>query len=151
MSAYYGSLSKIKTITGTIPADFDLVDTDEQTAEEQTAEEQLDDLLEDWLVVAKDYIDVFTDTTFDTNTPAGISNIAERIVVNMIGFSAQRKTSPIVKTNEFNVQLVEDKIISKAIKEDLSMYLSEHAASVGFSISISNRLTREDDEDAGVD
>jgi len=69
----------------------------------------------------------------------------------MIGFSAQRKTSPIVKTNEFNVQLVEDKIISKAIKEDLSMYLSEHAASVGFSISISNRLTREDDEDAGVD
>jgi hypothetical protein len=144
MGDYYGDITDVKTISGITAHDLGLEDTEGGL----TAEEKLDDLLEKWLISAKDYIDMITDTTFDTEVNPGISNIAERIVLNLIGLSTQRRVSPIIKSNDFNVQLVEDKVISPSIRKDLEAYSRKHAGSTSFSLSISNRLTREEDEDA---
>lgn len=51
--------------------------------------------------------------------PLTLHNCAERIVANMIGLAVQRRSTPIVRTDEFNAQLSSDAVFTKAIKDDL--------------------------------
>ncbi len=112
----YGTYKMVKAATGVKPEDLSL-----------NTEEELQHVIESWLLEAKDYIDRNRRRSFDEDTPPMIENIAVRIVANMIGIATQRRTSPIIQTGDFNVQLVEDEVITQSIRSDLRRLFPKNA------------------------
>lgn len=51
--------------------------------------------------------------------PQAVHNAAERMVANLVALAAQRRTTPIVQTNEFEVQLSSDSVFTQAIQRDI--------------------------------
>jgi len=147
MTEYYGDEENIKRVmklSGMIPdQDLNLNDDPEDEEDPKTADEKFEELVEDYFIVAKSYIDNDRNRSFDEDTPPGIVNISERIVLNMLGFINQKQSSPIVQADDFNIQLIEDKILTDAIKADLATFDSGPEDQTGvLGIGISNRNTR---------
>lgn len=128
---YYGDPDMVIGPMNLEPRDFGL-----------KGQEQLLKIIEKWLAAAKSYIDTDRRRSYDQNTPPGIENIAERIAMNMAGFARQRQGSHLVRVGEYNIQMVEDRIISDSIRQDLNAF----PKGIQFAMGISNRLTRKEEE-----
>lgn len=51
--------------------------------------------------------------------PADVHLAAERLVANLVGFVAQRRTAPIIQTGDYTVQLSSDAVFTEALRADL--------------------------------
>lgn len=140
---YYGDPDYILQVTGIRPDELGL-----KGEGEPSPEEQLYAFVEKWLTQAKDHIDTDRGQDFGEEPPAGIEQIAERIVINMIGYLKQRRVSGIVRVGEYNVQLVQDTIITRAIREDLARFPRVTSkADYVFGMAVVSGEDSEDDED----
>jgi hypothetical protein len=91
---------------------------------------ELEDLVRAWLVEAKDLIDQDRNRDYHqevaqgvrSQIPPGIHNIAKRIVANMLALAILRRETPVVKIDDFSIRMVEDQILTRAIKQDLARY-----------------------------
>jgi len=91
------------------------------------------DWIENRLVEIKDLIDHDRNRDYHAEVgagerdkvPPGIHSIALRIMSNMVGQAVLRRTTPIIKKDDFSVQLVEDRVFTEAIKKDLRRYLAK--------------------------
>lgn len=142
---FYGEVSKVLAMTKVKPEDFELEDQKENEEVIKTAEKQLEELIEDWLVAAKSYIDADRRRDFEEETPAGIHNIAERIATNIVSLNLARGQSPIIQAEDISVRLIEDKVLTPSIREDLAMFATGPTIEKRFFVGISNRKTREAD------
>lgn len=113
MKQYYSTPEEVIHYTGVKPVDFGL--------EEQA---ELITLIETWLLQVKDLIDRDRNRNYlsEVEVPAGIENIAMRMAANMVALANLRRETPVVKHDDFNIKMVEDKIFTNGIKEDLSRY-----------------------------
>lgn len=109
----YSSAAEVISYTGVRPADFGL-ETDEA----------LTSVIEGWLAQAKDLInaDRNRDYSQEATVPPGINNIALRLVANMVAQAQFRRETPIVRVDDFNVQMVEDRVFTDGIRRDLARY-----------------------------
>jgi hypothetical protein len=115
----YGSQADVIEITGVKPEDVEQVD--------QAA---LETLLGKWLERAKSLVDAETRRDFDAEVaaetipavPAGVVDVAVRLVANMVAVSLQRRKSPLVQMGTFDVQISSDDVFSEALKKDLKPY-----------------------------
>lgn len=89
---------------------------------------ELTTLVESWLLEIKSIID--SDRKRDFLSEAGgnvglvpplVHNVAKRMCSNMVALAVLRRDTPIVKLNDFAVQLVSDQILTEEIKRDLSL------------------------------
>lgn len=121
---FYSSPQKVIDYTGVTPADLGLRDDEESGEGWQSAYEKLFDIIGEWLEEVTDLInqDRNRDYRLEETIPPGIHNIAKRMVANMVAQAVLRRDTPLVKIDDFNVQMVEDKIFTDAIKADLSRY-----------------------------
>lgn len=110
----YCSRNDVKNYSGIQYEELDLSD-----------ENELDTVLNSWIAEATDYIDFYTKDTFLVNTPKGIEMICMRIVSNMAQLAMQRRKTPLIQIGDFNVTILEDKIITKEMKEALDLYLKK--------------------------
>lgn len=108
----YSSVDEVIQYTGVRPEDFG-VDAPE-----------LISTLTKWLEEATDLInqDRGRDYEAEGQVPSGIHHIAKRIVGNMVSVVMVRRESPVVKYNDWNINLVKDDVFTSAIKKDLKMY-----------------------------
>jgi hypothetical protein len=92
-----------------------------------------DDLLKDWigarLIEIKDMIDRDRNRDFakeaeeaGTDVPPGIHGIALRMMSNHIGNAALRRTTPIIRVDDFTIKGLEDQVFTEAIRKDLRRY-----------------------------
>lgn len=92
-----------------------------------------DDLLKDWigarLMEIKDMIDRDRNRDFaaeaeekGTDIPKGIHGIALRMMSNHIGAAALRRTTPIIRVDDFAIKGLEDQVFTEAIRKDLRRY-----------------------------
>ena len=151
MSDYYGdedNIKKIIAISGLVPdQDLGLEDDDPEGEDAKTKEEKFFDLIEEYFIVAKSYIDANRNRSFSEDTPPGIINISERIVMNILSYINQSRSSPIIQSDDFNIQFLEDNIMTQSIRDDLADFKSGPTEHKGmFAVSISNRHTREGDD-----
>lgn len=54
--------------------------------------------------------------------PPGINGIALRMMSNHIGHANLRRTTPIIRVDDFSIKMVEDQVFTTAIKNDLKRY-----------------------------
>lgn len=119
MATYYSSPADVIAYTGVRPEDLGI-----EATEEDTADELLTALLTEWLEEAADLIDRDRRQSWLTELtiPAGINNIAKRLVANMVAQAVLRRDTPIIKIGDFAVKMTDDSILTRAIKRDLRMF-----------------------------
>jgi hypothetical protein len=120
---------------GLKPKQFNL-DKDDETG--------LNNMLCDWIRQCQSLIETYTHRTYtdETVSPA-LQNILLRLVSNMCTLAIQRRDTPIIKVNDWNIQTVPSDIFTDDLKEDLKPFVKDSSndyAKVGFFA-----ITGEDD------
>lgn len=85
---------------------------------------ELEAYVEGLLLKAKEYIDFYTNNEFPEDKEertALVDDVAERIASRMINIATQDQTNQYVEVNDFNVQLVDDVIMTAGIRKDLDL------------------------------
>jgi len=93
-------------------------------------DKDLKEWLEDRLVEIKSLIDADrcrdyhkeVDAGLREEIPPGIHGIALRMLNNAVGHALLRRTTPIVRVDNFSIRMVEDKVFTSSIKEDLKRF-----------------------------
>lgn len=112
----YGTVGGVTDLTGVKPQQLG-----------KATQADLDTLLTGWLEDAQSMINGFLDRDLEAEVAAGtlaaiprlVQNCAERIVTNMVALGIQRRLSPVVQEGEISVQLSNDAVFTKPIKDDL--------------------------------
>lgn len=123
MREYYGSITNVINYTSITPRDLDF-------DEDDAGHKKIKELIETWLVAAKDFIDTNRNRDYHEEVrkgdrdevPAGIENIAERIVANMVAQAKLRRNTSIVNMDDYEVKIINDAVITPAIRKDLKEY-----------------------------
>lgn len=117
---YYSTPAEVIAFTGVQPDDLGFK-TDNEAGD--TPAEQLTAQVTTWLEEIKDLIDQDRGKDYAAGTiPKGIHNIAKRACANMVMLAIQRRQSPIIRVDDFNIKMADDKIFTPALKEDLSRF-----------------------------
>ena len=118
MSEYYG------TVKGTIlRSGIEAVDIPFEEEEGKTNQEVFEEYVQDFLVKATDYINFYVNNNFleEQDRSPIIDDIAERIGSRMLNVATRDQTNQITNVEDFNVQLLDDIILTDAIKKDLDL------------------------------
>lgn len=110
---FYSTAEDVISYTGVEPKDLGL-----------DSEANLKLLLEKWLTEIKSLIDADRNRDYlaEGTVPAGIDNIAKRIASNLVAIAVVRRDTPIVRVDDFNIQIVRDEIFTEPIQKDLSRF-----------------------------
>jgi len=96
----------------------------------------LNNLLSDWIVQCQDLINTYTHREYTSTTvPPAVQNVLLRLVSNMVTLSIQRRDSPIIKVNDWNVQTLSSDIFSDDLKDDLRPFIKDSSndySKIGF-------------------
>ena len=99
------------------PAQFGLQKTDDNG---------LESLLTTWIIQCQDMINTYCHRSYTSSTvPGAVQNVLLRLVSNMVTLSIQRRDSPIIKVNDWNVQTLSSDIFSDDLKNDLSLFVKD--------------------------
>lgn len=86
----------------------------------------LTNLLTTWITQCQDLINTYTHRQYTSSTaPLAVQNVLLRLVSNMVTLSIQRRDSPIIKVNDWNVQTLSSDIFSDDLKEDLRPFVKD--------------------------
>lgn len=129
MADYYSTIEDVLEDTGLEPTDLNF-----------DADAELEAKIEKWLVEAKAIIDEKKGRNFTAELAAGtitsipicIHSIAKRLAINMAKQARINRDTPIVSRDDYNIQITNDTIITRAIEDDL-----EDCAKTGASSSFS--------------
>lgn len=112
MADFYSTIEDVKKYTGIKPKDLSITET------------ELNSLIEKWLAGVKSLIDADRNRNYteEGNVPAGIDLIALRMASNLVAIAVVRRDTPIVRVDDFNIQLVRDEIFTEPILRDLSRF-----------------------------
>lgn len=116
MPDYYGDVNTVKLNSGVKLRDLPFEETPEKTVEEQ-----FNDYLIEALKTATDYVEYSRNKVWEEPVPYLVKHITERIAINIINLAVRDQTNNIVQVGEFTMQLIESKILTPAIKEDLKL------------------------------
>ncbi len=86
----------------------------------------LTNILSEWIVQGQSLINTYThrEYTRSTVTPA-VQNVLLRLVSNMCTLAIQRRDTPIIKVNDWNIQTVPSDIFTDDLKEDLKPFVKD--------------------------
>ena len=106
----------------------------------------LNSLLSDWISQCQDMINTYCHRSYTSATcPGAVQNVLLRLVSNMVTLSIQRRDSPIIKVNDWNIQTLSSDIFSDDLKDDLKPFIKDAGndyTKIGFFA-----ITGEDDAD----
>jgi len=114
MAKFYSTAEEVMQYTGVKPGDLGL-----------NEEQELKDVLEGWLIQIKDLIDRDRNRDFhkeDGGVPPGIDHIAMRVCANVVAQASFRRESTIVQVDDYTIQMVDDRIFTTSIRDDLKRY-----------------------------
>jgi hypothetical protein len=127
----------VRTFTGVQPSQLDL-----EPSEGQSADEALAEKLEGWISHAQDLVTRFVRVQYDPSAPAddlgadpapmlartvpdGLKNAVLRVVANMVAQAKLRRATNVMQVGEYEQRLVDDRVFTRAIKDDLLLYQRE--------------------------
>lgn len=86
----------------------------------------LHNIIGEWIIQAQSLIETYCHRKFsdDQVTPA-LQNICSRLVSNMVVLAVQRRDTPIIKVNDWNIQTVPSNIFTDDLKTDLSPFVKD--------------------------
>jgi hypothetical protein len=111
----------------------------------------LETLITDWIKQSMALIDSYCHRTFtETETTSWyvVRSVCQRMTTNMVAFTQARKDTPLVKVNDWKVEISTATIFSKELKDDLEPYVvdkSNKSDSVDFFAITGEDPVTEDD------
>lgn len=114
MAEYYSNPQDVIEFTGIKPKKLQINDDTDVSAEEK-----LEDTLENWLIQIKDIIDRYTGEDYSEDTPGVIENAALRMAGNMVTLAMVRRNTSLMQSDNFDMAIIKDNILTESIKEDL--------------------------------
>ena len=103
---------------------------------QKTDTTSLNNLLSTWIVQCQDLINTYCHREYTSVTaPLAVQNVLLRLVSNMVTLSIQRRDSPIIKVNDWNVQTLSSDIFSDDLKDDLKPFIKDSSndySKIGF-------------------
>lgn len=113
----YCGINEVKDYSGVNYDDLDLEN-----------ENELDQIISTWIAEATDYIDNYTGISFEEpDIPKSVANVCKRITSNMVVMAVERRKNPLVQIGDFNVQMLEDDLVSDDMKEWLDKIIKQFA------------------------
>ena len=88
-------------------------------------EDELDDVLTEWILQSQDMITSYTHNDFKNGVPPAVRNICLRLTRNMVMLSIASRDTPITQPNEWTVQILDSKIFSQDLKDDLNPFVEQ--------------------------
>ena len=93
---------------------------------EKTNTTGLNTLLTDWIQQCQDMINTYTHREYTSATcPGAVQNVLLRLVSNMCTLAIQRRDSPIIKVNDWNITTISSDIFSEDLKGDLAPFVKD--------------------------
>ena len=96
----------------------------------------LETMVSDWISQCQSLIETHINRTYtDDNVPAAVQNVLLRLTSNMVTLAIQRRDSPIIKVNDWNIQTISSDIFSDDLKHDLRPFVKDSSndyKSIGF-------------------
>ncbi len=115
---FYSTVKDVKETTGIRKDDFGF-----------TTDALLDEWITARLVEIKDMIDRDRNRDFAAEAasagkavPPGIHGIALRMMSNHVGHATLRRTTPIIRVDDFTIKGLEDQVFTEPIRKDLRRY-----------------------------
>lgn len=99
---------------------------------EKTDTTGLANIITEWINQGQSLINTYChrEYTSQTVTPA-IQNVLLRLVSNMCTLAIQRRDTPIIKVNDWNIQTVPSDIFTDDLKEDLRPFVKDSSNDYG--------------------
>jgi len=126
---YYSTVKDVIQSTGIRPTDLGMESDTEGEAGAQTAAEKLETWIETRLVEIKDLIDHDRNRDYAAEAeadgkeiPPGIHGIALRMMANHVGYAVLRRTTPIIRVDDFAINAPEEHLFTASIKSSLRRY-----------------------------
>ena len=103
---------------------------------EKTDDNGLDEIISEWIIQGQSLINTYCHRNYTSTsiTPA-IQNVLLRLVSNMCTLAIQRRDTPIIKVNDWNIQTVPSDIFTDDLKEDLKPFVKDSSndySKIGF-------------------
>jgi hypothetical protein len=118
----YCAVEDVIRITGVKPVSLKL-------DKEEDPDNALETLLSKWITHSSALIDSYCNRSFDKTKDETAYIVAEsvclRITANMVALSQARKDTPLVKVNDWKVEISSAAIFTKELKDDLTPYVKE--------------------------
>ena len=103
---------------------------------EKTDTTGLETLVNDWIRQCQSLIEEYTRRKYpDSDVPAAVQNVLLRLTSNMVTLAIQRRDSPIIKVNDWNITTLSSDIFSDDLKQDLRPFVKDSSndyKSIGF-------------------
>ena len=103
---------------------------------EKTDDNGLDNIISDWILQGQSLIETYTHRSYsDSDVSPAVQNVLLRLVSNMCTLAIQRRDTPIIKVNDWNIQTVPSDIFTDDLKEDLKPFIKDSSndyKSIGF-------------------
>ena len=97
-----------------------------QLALEKTDDSGLETILTEWILECQSLIETYTHRTYTTdNVPGAVRNVLLRLVSNMVTLAIQRRDSPIIKVNDWNITTISSDIFTDDLKNDLHPFVKD--------------------------
>ena len=117
---------------------------------QKTDDNGLESLLTTWILQCQDMINTYCHRSYTASTvPGAVQNVLLRLVSNMCTLAIQRRDSPIVKVNDWNITTISSDIFSDDLKGDLRPFIKDSSndyGKIGFFA-----ITGKDESDADGD
>ena len=114
---------KVITFQGLKPKTLNL-DKDDTTG--------LETMVSDWISQCQSLIEQYIHRTYtDDMVPGAVQNILLRLTSNMVTLAIQRRDSPIIKVNDWNIQTIPSDIFTDDLKHDLKPFIKDSSNDYG--------------------
>lgn len=92
----------------------------------------LETMVSDWIGQCQSLIEQYIHRTYtDDMVPGAVQNILLRLTSNMVTLAIQRRDTPIIKVNDWNIQTVPSDIFTDDLKEDLRPFVKDSSNDYG--------------------
>ena len=92
----------------------------------------LETMVSDWINQCQSLIEQYIHRTYtDDMVPGAVQNILLRLTSNMVTLAIQRRDSPIIKVNDWNIQTIPSDIFTDDLKHDLKPFIKDSSNDYG--------------------
>ena len=92
----------------------------------------LETMVSDWISQCQSLIEQYIHRTYtDDLVPGAVQNILLRLTSNMVTLAIQRRDSPIIKVNDWNIQTIPSNIFTDDLKHDLKPFIKDSSNDYG--------------------
>ena len=89
-------------------------------------ESKLEDIVENWIKQSTSMIKDYCNNDFKKygeNIPPAVQNVCIRLTGNMVALATARRDTPITQVNDWQVNIVNMRVFSNDLKDDLAPYV----------------------------